>query len=86
MAWHCSSTSQELPAGRHYSLSLRLFLCLFLKIIFFKDLFIVICEYTVAVIRHSRRECQISLRMVVSHHVVGFEFRTFGRTVGALNR
>jgi hypothetical protein len=34
-----------------------------------KDLF-VICKYTVAVFRHSRRGHQISLRMVVSHHVV----------------
>jgi hypothetical protein len=37
--------------------------------IFLKDLFI-ICKYTVAVFRHSRRGSQISLRMVVSHHVV----------------
>jgi hypothetical protein len=37
---------------------------------FFKDLFIIICKYTVAVLRHSRRGSQISLRMVVSHHVV----------------
>jgi hypothetical protein len=44
---------------------------------FFKDLFIylfiylfIICEYAVAVFRHSRRQSQISLRMVVSHHVV----------------
>jgi hypothetical protein len=37
---------------------------------FFKDLFIIICKYTVAVFRHSRRESQILLRMVVSHHVV----------------
>jgi hypothetical protein len=29
-----------------------------------------ICKYTVAVFRHSRRGRQISLRMVVSHHVV----------------
>jgi hypothetical protein len=36
---------------------------------FFKDLFI-ICKYTVAVFRHTRRGRQISLRMVVSHHVV----------------
>jgi hypothetical protein len=36
---------------------------------FFKDLFI-ICKYTEAVFRHSRRGRQISLRMVVSHHVV----------------
>jgi hypothetical protein len=27
-------------------------------------------KYTVAVLRHSRRGSQISLRMVVSHHVV----------------
>jgi hypothetical protein len=38
---------------------------------FFKDLFIfIIYKYTVAVFRHSRRGSQISLRMVVSHHVV----------------
>jgi hypothetical protein len=30
----------------------------------------IICKYTVAVFRHSRRGHQISLRMVVSHHVV----------------
>jgi hypothetical protein len=36
---------------------------------FFKDLFIM-CKYTVAVFRHSRRGSQISLRMVVSHLVV----------------
>jgi hypothetical protein len=30
----------------------------------------IICKYTVAVLRHSRRGHQISLRMVVSHHVV----------------
>jgi hypothetical protein len=37
----------------------------FLKIYLF-----IICKYTVAVFRHSRRGSQISLRMVVSHHVV----------------
>jgi hypothetical protein len=36
---------------------------------FFKDLFY-LYEYTVAVFRHTRRGCQISLLMVVSHHVV----------------
>jgi hypothetical protein len=36
---------------------------------FFKG-FIYLCKYTVAVFRHSRRGCQISLWMVVSHHVV----------------
>jgi hypothetical protein len=37
---------------------------------FFKDLFIIICKYTEAVFRHTRRGSQILLRMVVSHHVV----------------
>jgi hypothetical protein len=47
---------------------------------------IIICKYTVAVFRHSRRGHQISLWMVVSHHVVvGFELGTFERAVGALN-
>jgi hypothetical protein len=31
---------------------------------------LLICKYTVAVFRHSRRGRQISLRMVVSYHVV----------------
>jgi hypothetical protein len=38
--------------------------------IFLKDLFIIIWKYTVAVLRHTRRGHQISLRMVVSLHVV----------------
>jgi hypothetical protein len=37
---------------------------------FFKIYLFIICKYTVAVLRHSRRGSQISLRMVVSHHVV----------------
>jgi hypothetical protein len=39
---------------------------------FFKDFIylFIICKYTVAVFRHSRRGSQISLWMVVSHHVV----------------
>jgi hypothetical protein len=48
--------------------------CLFGWLWFFKKyLFIylfIICKYTVAVFRHSRRGNQISLQMVVSHHVV----------------
>ena len=35
-----------------------------------KDLFIIISKCSVAVFRHTRRGHQISLRMVVSHHVV----------------
>jgi glucan phosphoethanolaminetransferase (alkaline phosphatase superfamily) len=47
-----------------FYLFIYLFIYLFLKIYLF------ICKYTVAVFRHSRRGSQISLRMVVSHHVV----------------
>jgi hypothetical protein len=35
-----------------------------------KDLFIIINKYTIAVFRRTRRGHQISLRVVVSHHVV----------------
>jgi hypothetical protein len=46
-----------------------------------KDLFIIIHKYTVAVFRRTRRGRQISLRVVVSHHVVvGFELRTFWKS------
>jgi hypothetical protein len=37
---------------------------------FFKIYLFIICKYTVAVFRHSRRGHQILLQMVVSHHVV----------------
>jgi hypothetical protein len=38
---------------------------------FFLNIYLfIICKYTVAVFRHSRRGSQISLQMVVSHHVV----------------
>jgi hypothetical protein len=35
-----------------------------------KDLFIIIHKYNVAVFRCTRRGCQISLWVVVNHHVV----------------
>jgi hypothetical protein len=38
--------------------------------LFLKNILFIICKYTVAVFRHSRRGHQISLLMVVSHHVV----------------
>jgi hypothetical protein len=37
---------------------------------FFKDIFIIISKNTEAVFRCTKRGCQISLQMVVSHHVV----------------
>ncbi|EDL25793.1 mCG147883 [Mus musculus] len=33
-------------------------------------LLLLLCKYTVSVFRHSRRGHQISLQMVVSHHMV----------------
>jgi hypothetical protein len=44
---------------------LDFFLSLSLKIYLF-----IICKYIVAVLRHPRKERQISLQMAVSHHVV----------------
>jgi hypothetical protein len=51
--------------------------CLFLLVAYAESLFIflficlcIICKYTVAVFRHTRRGSQILLQMVVSHHVV----------------
>jgi hypothetical protein len=46
--------------------------CLFILFFFKKDFIylFIICKYTVAVFRHTRRGHQISLRVVVSHHVV----------------
>jgi hypothetical protein len=43
----------------------------FFSFFFFKIYLFIICKYTVAVFRHSRRGHQISLQMVVSHVVVG---------------
>jgi hypothetical protein len=65
-----SSLEEQLSALTHWAISPALRALLFF--FFFKDLFIYlfICKYTVAVFRHSRRGNQISLWMVVSHHVV----------------
>jgi len=42
-----------------------------LKELFFLKIYIfIIYKYTVAIFRHTRRGHQISLEMVVSHHVV----------------
>ena len=50
----------ECPLSENY-----LIFSTFLKIYLFY-----VCEYTVAVFRHTRRGHQISLQMTVSHHVV----------------
>jgi hypothetical protein len=47
-----------------------LFFFFFLLFFFLRFYLFIICKYTVAVFRHTRRGHQISLRMVVSHHVV----------------
>jgi hypothetical protein len=46
------------------------FFACFLSFFFLKIYLFIICKYTVAVFRHTRRGSQILLRMVVSHHVV----------------
>jgi hypothetical protein len=46
------------------------FLSIFLFFFSSSFRFIYLCEYTAAVLRHTRRGRQISLQMVVSHHVV----------------
>jgi hypothetical protein len=47
------------------------FFVMFIYLFYFlKNLFIIISKYTVAVFRCTRRGHQISLQMVVSHHVV----------------
>jgi hypothetical protein len=43
---------------------------LFFSLFFLKIYLFIICKYSVAVFRHPRRGRQISLQMVVSHHVV----------------
>jgi len=53
-------------ASYHWVISPALPLLFF----FFKSYLCYICEHTVAVLRHTRRGHQISLQMVVSHHVV----------------
>jgi hypothetical protein len=54
----------------HHRPAYSFFFLTFLFLFFFKDLYIVICKYTVAVFRQPRRGHQISLWIVVSHHVV----------------
>jgi hypothetical protein len=46
------------------------FFCFFQHNIFLKIYLFIVCKYTVAVLRYSRRGHQVSLWMVVSHHVV----------------
>ena len=55
-------------------------------IFFFKISFIIVSKYTVAVLRHSRRGCQISLVWLwATMWLLGFELMTSGRAVSAPN-
>jgi hypothetical protein len=73
---HCSCTESCEPSCGCWELNFRTsavsgqLVLLSLCSRWFKDLFIIIHKYTVAVFWHTRRGHQISLRMVVSHHVV----------------
>ena len=57
--------------GTHFVLFFSFLFFFFLFFLFFFKIYLFItCKYTVAVFRHTRRGRQISLQMVVSHHVV----------------
>ena len=58
------TSSQILPVGGEVCVSSEV------SFFFFLIYLLILCKYIVAVFRHSRRGSQISLRMVVSHHVV----------------
>jgi hypothetical protein len=71
--------TQSAIAGRYHPQELHFLLpmcvCMRDSIFFFFYFFLKIylfitCKYTIAVFRHTRRGRQISLRVVVSHHVV----------------
>jgi hypothetical protein len=66
---HIQSHIQYRAGKRNNMDGLYSFFFFFFKIYLFIYLFI-ICKYTVAVFRCTRRGHQISLRVVVSHHVV----------------
>jgi hypothetical protein len=51
-------------------LSMNIFFFFVLRFIYLFIYLFIICKYTVVVFRHTRRGRQISVRMVVSHHVV----------------
>ena len=60
--------SMEVSFMCHSSGSMGFFF--FLRFIYLFIYLFIICKYTEAVFRHPRRRNQISLLMVVSHHVV----------------
>jgi hypothetical protein len=70
MVFHITTGSQEFECvfvfiTTKYNLWSPCFFFFFFNIYLF-----IICKYTVAVFRHTRRGHQISLQMVMSHHVV----------------
>ena len=67
---HCNFAASLVFSLSYWKGVPRRLVIFFIYYAFFKDLFIIICKYTVAVFRHTRRGSQILLQMVVSHHVV----------------
>jgi hypothetical protein len=51
----------------------------------FKIYLFYLCEYTVAVFRHTRKGHQIPLQVVVTMWLLGIELRTWGKAVSTLN-
>ena len=58
------------PASASQVLGLKTCLTTAQLFFFLKIYLFIVCEYTVAVFRHTRRGHRIPLQMVVSHHVV----------------
>jgi hypothetical protein len=77
---HCGSIKMPYPGSykqkaewvtrKHGVGKLKLLISLSYRCFFLKIYLFILCKYTVAVFRHSRRGHQISLWMVVSHHLV----------------
>jgi hypothetical protein len=65
-----SGPLEEQPVPLTAEPSLSLLICNYNFTTFFKKDLFIICKFTVAVFRHTRRGSQILLWMVVSHHVV----------------
>jgi hypothetical protein len=68
VGWSCSVVGyshEDFRSLQNWLVTFYFFIFYFFKIYLF-----IICKYTVAVFRHPRRGRQISLRVVVSHHVV----------------
>jgi hypothetical protein len=71
LAW-CTTVTVDQPKCVCVCVCIYIYIYIYTLKLFFKRFIylFIICKYTVAVFRRTRRGHQISLRVVVSHHVV----------------